>query len=389
MNRLAGAFCYVASLLLATGLLLLVAEGVARLWPVAPADHSPASAQLSQRAKSTAYDGYDWKAQYFADQADYRKITNRYAPYSLWKNGDWRSQTINVIDGYRVTWTPPERPDSDEVHLWVFGGSTTFCAEGPDDVTIPSLLAKRLAEAAGPHRYIVHNYAASGFLSNNEVHLLVELLNRGKRPDMVLFYDGVNDTVNKVSRGIPHYRFDYFDRFGRPQKGDPNRDLLRKVAHKFRLVQRLSPPAKRPPSLYTSIVDETVLADNAREMLQVYTQNVQLVQKLGAAYGFKTLFFWQPDLFSPGKVLTREEQAIKAEHADKEQLAFDVVAWQIQTSRPFAGLGVVNLSQALAPVESTIFLDFAHITARGNQVIAERMAEVVAESNAETVAETL
>ncbi len=70
-----------------------------------------------------------------------------------------------------------------------------------DDSTVASLLSKRLAEKTG-YNAEVFNYGQIGYVSTQEVLLLYELLGQGLRPDVVVFYDGINDSFTAYQSGI-------------------------------------------------------------------------------------------------------------------------------------------------------------------------------------------
>ena len=188
---------------------------------------------------------------------------------------------VNVIDGYRRTWTP-EKSMMEVTLVFMFGGSTTLCAEAPDDLTISSELAKLLHFSQRQSRYVVVNYGVSGFVNDNEVHLLVDLLRSGKRPDIVIFLDGANEISNKVLKGIPHYRYNTYQDIG---KRYSIRVFISKVASKFALIRFLKKVDKEKLT-----EDKNVIEARATEAVRTYARNIEFVDSLGAHYGFKTCF---------------------------------------------------------------------------------------------------
>lgn len=348
---------YVA--LLSAGLLAL-AELAARL-----VAEDPDNALSRNRLESRAYAGFAWRDAYAADLAggaDVRALV--YEPFSLWKHRDVASPTINVAGGYRATWQPPPAPDAGERELFAFGGSTLFGGEGPDEHTIASYLAKQLA-AGAPGRVLVRNFGVSGFTSDNEVHLLVELLRRRPPPRAAIFYDGANDVYNKVARGQPHYLYDNFAQLGRYSF----RGALARLARRSRLVRLLSPAA--PAGEIDADAEE--LEQRAEAMLADYLANVDFVRRLAASYGFDAHFFWQPNLFDAGKTLAPEERdALEASaHLAPVHAA---VRRHLDRSGALAAAGVVDLAGALDATPDPVFLDPYHVTAVANEAIAERIS---------------
>ncbi len=325
------------------------------------------------RLSSDAYSYFEWRDAYFrdlADGADFRALS--YEPFSLWKHRDFESRTINVAGGYRSTWEPPPAPGQEDRELLVFGGSTLFGGEGPDEHTIPSYLAKGLARARSPVRHLVRNHGVSGFASDNEVHLLVRLLRRGHRPRVAVFYDGANEIYNKVALGQPHYLYENFHHLGQYSL----RGALVRVARRSRLVQLLAPNGTRVSVLET---DPAELARRAEAMLDDYLANVDFVRSLAATRGFDAYFFWQPNLFDTGKVLAPEERLHLEQHADLAP-AYAAVRDLIDRRDLLRSDGVHDLRDAVDPIPESVFLDYCHVTALANQALASAMLSRVEDS---------
>jgi hypothetical protein len=118
--------------------------------------------------------------------------------------------------------------------------------------------------------------------------LLSQQLKAGRKPDIAIFYDGINESlVGGFSPGIPtaHWNF-----------------------HSFQLIKWLleNYGQKGLPSS-----SDRELTTRAQATLQNYETNLRLVCMLASAYGFKTHFFWQPALAHGAKPLAPFEQEFK------------------------------------------------------------------------------
>ena len=71
--------------------------------------------------------------------------------------------------------------------IWMFGGSTIFGFGVPDAETVPSHLSREL-NSSGPACFVILNAGVEGYVTNQELLLLLEALKTGQRPDMVIFY---------------------------------------------------------------------------------------------------------------------------------------------------------------------------------------------------------
>lgn len=76
----------------------------------------------------------------------------------------------------------------------MFGGSTVYGIGPPDSATIPSYLSRELN--VDPSTCLdVTNLGAEGYVTNQEPILLIQQLKAGRRPDIAVFYDGINDSL--------------------------------------------------------------------------------------------------------------------------------------------------------------------------------------------------
>jgi lysophospholipase L1-like esterase len=343
------------------GIIIVAAEVLARALSSSP------SSVLDRWEKSEAYSYFDWSERYLRDARSLKsKIRSlQYEPYSLWKGIDFETETINVEGGYRRTWQPPGPASDRDRLIVVFGGSTLFGGEVPDDLTIPSLLAKELAERDPVHRYVVRNLSASGFINDNELHLHVEMLFTTPSPHAVLFYDGFNDVYNKVAVGEPHYLYKNFQ--GVVSKPGLREMLVAVLSHSRVASLFLEPPSPK------YILDGAIVEARVTKLMAKYRSNMRAIKALAASYGFVPLFFWQPDIFSTGKTLTDEEARIRAQE-DKLGRVFHQAHSAMVRADFTKEEGLINLRDTFEKIDESIFLDPVHVTSIGNQAIARAMA---------------
>ena len=113
-------------------------------------------------------------------------LRTQYVPYVVWSRLPYQGKTTNVDeDGDRVH---ADTTASPEGTVRFFGGSSTWGKGTDDEGTLPARF-----NALYPD-YKVHNHGESGFYSRPELARLVNLINQGEEMDLVIFYDGGNDT---------------------------------------------------------------------------------------------------------------------------------------------------------------------------------------------------
>lgn len=193
----------------------------------------------------------------------------------------------------------------------------------------------------------------------------------------MLFYDGVNEKLNKTARGDPHYAFERFRAIENDMKPSSLMvDALLRYDFVHRAATLFSDSAKHIECKEFS-QDQEELQRRAQRMARRYRQNVEFVAKLGKAFEFEAVHFWQPDLFNTNKKLSSQEleilEAIRAVRLRPSfQLSDACIAQQMQ--------GVANhynISSALDNTEETVFFDFCHVSPAANRVIAKSIVDTL------------
>jgi hypothetical protein len=119
-----------------------------------------------------------------------------YEPWVEFKNIDFKGKYVNVAASQRAS--VPEayiNPGSkDTIDIFFFGGSTTFGFNVADHETLPSqFLQLYKAKYPNGRSLRVYNFGTPTYYSYQELMLFTKLIFEGKRPDVVVFLDGVND----------------------------------------------------------------------------------------------------------------------------------------------------------------------------------------------------
>lgn len=150
------------------------------------------------RTTSPVYAGQPWAPEFLKEEAARQYSRKVYVPFRLWAPTSWHAQYVNNDEAEGGVWRRTINPANGAcgaghpLALWVFGGSTVYGTGVPDWGTLPSYLSRDL-NADGRDCVVVTNFGVEGYVSNQELLWLLERLKTGQRPDIVVFYDGVND----------------------------------------------------------------------------------------------------------------------------------------------------------------------------------------------------
>ena len=187
-------------------------------------------------------------------------------------------------------------------------------------------------------------------------------LKRGNVPDVVVFYDGYNETAAAYATGQPGVP----ENFAGIHNASPRQSFLNAV-WQSETGQLLSPLRIRS----TPNTDVQSLAQAVTEScLQVY----RIAGMLSREYGFEIRFFWQPQLFTDRKPLTHEETAL-LNHPwlprPVKELTTEIDSQVHLLAEQHQNL--TDIGDVFNGVEERIYPDLCHVSGSGNRRIAQAM----------------
>ncbi len=285
-----------------------------------------------------------------------------FVPYTGLALQDYQGTYVNVANRMRRTYTPDLAMD-DALDVWFFGGSTTFGFDlQRDEHTIPSEVV-RLAEADGI-AIRARNYGAPGYVNFQEAVLLAMLLGVGEQPDLVVFYDGVNDVAAQL--------LNVFAEAGPP--GEPTYIMATRMRDALAGSEFLPEGSSAPPSpLATDDGGGRALSVDSivTNVVEAYATGVDLVQLLAGRHDFAVARYWQPDLYSRQPLDPGERALFPV--LDLDEAGYDTLVGLNRRIREALPSRTVDLSEALDQVEGPVLSDVAHLNERGGRAVAEAM----------------
>jgi lysophospholipase L1-like esterase len=299
----------------------------------------------------------------------------QWAPYVAWRGKPFSGRYVNVdVNGLRHTWNMQA---TQPLEIYVFGGSTLWGQGARDDYTIPSALSKMLAEVF-PSRVRVTNFGQLGYVNTQEMIALFRELQHGSRPDIAIFYDGYNDTFaafqNRVA-GVPQSeqnRIKEFNILNRSRSRDLYWEVLKR-SNLYNLMEGVHTKlfgTKPLPPLSPEMQNQL-----AADVLQNYSMNKTIIESVAQTTGFISCFYWQPTPYTrPNR--NRFEESWLRDAA--QELFFEEVYAAVRRSSLETNASFHDISDVFQGHEGTLYIDEAHTTERGNEIIARRIFQDVA-----------
>lgn len=322
------------------------------------------------------YQTKTWAKEYFEE---FNNLENQLEQFVMWGRKAFKGKYINInSEGLRKTWNPKFKSEETPYLIYLFGGSTVWGTGARDDFTIPSLISKKLNQLG--YKITVENYGESGFISNQEIIRLNELLKKGHRPDIVIFYDGINDVYGAFQSGEAGKIQNYEQLKGIYESAQNGASIgfflkelkIYKIITKFVIITGFSSNI----SELGRNLNKRQIEELSKEIRDNYFQNLENLDLLSQKFKFSYLSFWQPVSFLE-KTLLKEEI-----NSDQRIMDYKLRDLYLQTYRKVRNQKVTNfydITKVLNNRRENTYIDFCHISEEGNMIIADNITQHLVE----------
>jgi lysophospholipase L1-like esterase len=332
---------------------------------------------LEAEVQQEPYRGTSWGRPYWEAIELYKEA---WEPYYVYRVGSMVTPFINVSDGVRATHRTAAKGGVSNRLVFVFGGSAAWGHGARDENTIPSWLA-RVAEQHGDS-LDVRNYAESGWVNWQGITYLTQKLADGERPDTVIFYSGVNEVLS--GRQWPQVRHPVWDGEAVPRAmADWSMERSRPLARVWDYYRNTSylwsMLVPRAPVLAAS--PHLTRSEQATRLAADYVAAEELVEHMGRAFGFKTVFAWQLTVADKPS-LTAQEQHYAGWLPPTPATTPAIPWWSMdaelkelygEVGRMVKARGTMDLTDALAHTPDTAFIDWMHTSEAGNERVGRAL----------------
>ena len=327
-----------------------------------------------RRVNANAYIEQDklWLEDYYKE---FHQQHISWEPYVYWRYTPYKGHYINIDEkGLRRTWNTGI---SRRKRIFVFGGSTVWGTGVRDDFTIPSFISRILSLEKGLNVEVI-NFGQSGYVTTQEIIALLRLLQNGQIPDLVIFYDGINDSFSAFQSreaGIPQNEFNRYAEFNSGRSILLSARNLIVNSATLRGMKEFMNRLKRK-----RIIDESMsLSNNTSnfnkllydKVVEVYQANIRYANQIAREFKFKTLFYWQPTVFTKGDNKSSYEnvQELTRFEVRDEFLRVNKIIGKITHSN------FTDLSNIFKDYKEPLYVDEFHLGEKGNELIARYMVQ--------------
>ena len=289
---------------------------------------------------------------------DAKLTIEEYRPFLGWTRLPQETQTVNIgADGFRVHRDGRDAP-RDAPSVGIFGGSATWGTGVDDDSTIPALFDQLT------RGYRVFNYGQGGWNARQNLALLVNLISEGRMPDVVVFYNGYNHIVNcyfpdmNVHGAYARMRDTLAER---PRYGMLYHQI---VAPPLRFFQELLRKRKKGGAGGLCSTDPNHAERVAEHLVRIW----DMADSLVTARGGRFYAFLQPTVFD-GRARTEHLSLRRGDRSDQHAAVYPRIR-SLAANRGY----FTDLTGAF-DVDEYVYIDTAHVTRNGNEIIARRMLQ--------------
>lgn len=333
------------------------------------------NSESDPRIQADCYQNTEWVNEYY--QEFYKCNVEEWDSYDYWRRKPFAGNYINVdANQRRKTIFENDNPGkiNPDYRIFMFGGSTMWGSGVRDKYTIPSLLGSYLSKEG--YSVEVINFGESGYVSTQEVIALMKQLRQQNIPNLVVFYDGVNDIFSSFQQrkaGLPQNEFNREKEFNSLKS--KKRSLLVflesfKSLATVKFINKLTNPEQKLNITYT----DQELNMLSQKTLDLYHENMRLVYSLGEQRDFKSLFYWQPTIFDKRSLSDYEKEREKDVDFLKDFLK-SVSKHVITEDISHQSLYYFDISDIFEDEKEPVFIDYCHVSEYGNSVIAKRIKQ--------------
>ncbi|MEN8907587.1 MAG: hypothetical protein ABF289_16670 [Clostridiales bacterium] len=276
---------------------------------------------------------------------------------------------------YRKTTNKYSYDDKDVKKILILGGSTIYCNEVPDELTISSKLSKKLN--TGNDKFFVINAGMDSANSKQELERIEYELENGLTPDIVISYHGYNDIVTGIYQKNPDGVMFYRNRLKETIFKILPLNIYKRIRHETEKNKediRINPTEEDPDELKQLKFDTK----------ETYLKNSRRINELSKKYNFEYYDILQPIAIYGDYPDSNKDIQEVYKYANKylpgsfeaTKHGYEVLQEAVSILDN-EGISSFNWSKLLINKNENIFVDPCHINSKGNEIIASELYKML------------
>lgn len=290
----------------------------------------------------------------------------------------WFSSAINYSGKYVKTDNHGFRIDGNFISpiriIGFYGGSTMFSVTTDQDHTIPNLIKI--------HPYTSLNFGVGGYSTTAEIPTFIETIRSYKNIEVAVFYDGVNDIAryaemiqdgqeNSAFKQVGYYYKDAVSGAAARQFSSLDPNLITYRSNFLEIFNKY-----KEKSAIEKNISASDLNNAADSILDIYFNNLKVINDLASRNNVMPIFIFQPNLFTSKKQMTGHEQATANNHSIVPTLA-KLVHAKLLSDKRMNTYNVHDFTDIFDNISENIYVDWCHINEKGNQIIASKIENLI------------
>ena len=261
--------------------------------------------------------------------------------------------------------------------IWFFGGSTMWGQGNDDDGTIPSQYALQSGE-------YVFNFGESGWNTRQSLNQLLNLLGDKNKPKAIIFYDGINDIAAGCNAEITQLAA-YSEEI--VLRGKLKEVPFSEISKSF--ISWIIKPYKKISNKLKLNINKNPLIENntcygnpkkAEKVARHLINNWHAAYLLAKANSIQFYGILQPSSYTTssyvGHVLTNK---IYLQHKENNLAVYPLILKMMKEECYYSEDFCLRLVDGTkwTNEEKILFFDFAHLTNKGNEIIAKNIMRLL------------
>ncbi|WP_298508338.1 SGNH/GDSL hydrolase family protein [uncultured Kordia sp.] len=275
-------------------------------------------------------------------------------------------------NGLRKTANPSLKDSATAIKIFCFGGSTMYSSGARDQHTIPSELSQLIHKNFPDQNVEVTNFGCHGYTRATENIQLQRELIKNNIPDIVIFYDGVNEVISGHQNNAAGEPTNAYNRRREFKLAHSYKKRVKLMINSSNLYRFMTTMQRKifSGSTYAQLSSRSDAL--ATDIAENYIGLVEISKSLEDAYGFKVFNFMQPNIYSKKNLSETEKEYFKMQqyYENLYTLAYENVR---KDSLMINDSTFVDVSDAFDHTDRTMYFDFCHTGEKGNQLVADRI----------------